>query len=103
MTWFISLLNVLFRDIQNLLTPVLIIMLIISPIAYTPSIVPHSLRPLIILNPFSYFVVGYQQVLTLGIVPSPAHFAAIIVLALVPFVGGSWFFAKAKRVIVDYV
>ena len=101
--WFISLLNVLFRDIQNLLTPVLMMMLIISPIAYTPSIVPDSLRPLILLNPFSYFVVAYQQVITLGIVPSVAHIAAIVVLALVPFVAGSWFFAKAKRVIVDYV
>lgn len=102
-TWFISLLNVLFRDIQNLLTPVLMMMLIISPIAYTPSIVPASLRPLILLNPFSYFVVAYQQVITLGIVPSALHIAAIVVLAVFPFVAGSWFFAKAKRVIVDYV
>jgi lipopolysaccharide transport system permease protein len=46
-TWFISLLNVLFRDIQNLLTPVLMIILIISPYAYTADIVPNSLKHLI--------------------------------------------------------
>jgi lipopolysaccharide transport system permease protein len=101
--WFISLLNVLFRDIQNLLTPVLMIMLIVSPIAYTPAIVPASLRPLILLNPFSYFVVAYQQVITLGIVPTVPHAAVIVALTVIPFVAGSWFFAKAKRVIVDYV
>ena len=42
--WFLSLLNVIFRDIQNILTPVLMMMLVISPIAYTPEIVPDSLQ-----------------------------------------------------------
>jgi lipopolysaccharide transport system permease protein len=101
--WFLSLLNVIFRDIQNLLTPVLMMMLIISPIAYTPEIVPDSLRPLILLNPFAYFVVAYQQVVTLGIYPGPLHALALVLLAVVPFVAGSWFFSAAKRVIVDYV
>lgn len=101
--WVLSLLNVIFRDIQNLLTPVLMMMLIISPIAYTPEIVPDSLKPLILLNPFAYFVVAYQQVITLGIYPGPLHALALVLLAVVPFVVGSWFFSAAKRVIVDYV
>jgi lipopolysaccharide transport system permease protein len=101
--WFISLLNVIFRDIQNLLTPILMMMLIISPIAYTPAIVPASLKPLIILNPFAYFVVAYQQVLVLGLVPSLDHAVVMLVLAVVPFAAGSWFFATSKRVIIDYV
>lgn len=101
--WFISLLNVIFRDIQNFLTPLLMIMLIISPIAYTPEIVPDSLKPLILLNPFAYFVVAYQQVIVLGIAPRLDHALALVALALVPFIAGSWFFARAKRVIVDYV
>jgi len=101
--WFLSLLNVIFRDIQNILTPLLMIILIASPFAYTPSIVPDALRPLILLNPFAYFVVAYQQVLVLGLLPSVSHAIVMLVLALVPFVAGSWFFATAKRVIVDYV
>ena len=101
--WFLSLLNVIFRDIQNLLTPVLMMMLIISPIAYTPEIVPDSLKPLILLNPFAYFVVAYQQVITLGLYPGPLHAVALVLLAIVPFAAGSWFFSAAKRVIVDYV
>ena len=103
MNWFLSLLNVIFRDIQNILTPVLMMMLIISPIAYTPEIVPDSLRPLILLNPFAYFVVAYQQVIVLGLYPGPLHGLALVLLAVVPFVAGSWFFASAKRVIIDYV
>lgn len=103
LNWFLSLLNVIFRDIQNFLTPILMMMLIISPIAYTPEIVPDSLRLLILLNPFAYFVVAYQQVIVLGLTPGPLHALALVLLAIVPFVAGSWFFATAKRVIVDYV
>lgn len=103
LNWFLSLLNVIFRDIQNFITPILMMMLIISPIAYTPEIVPDSLRLLILLNPFAYFVVAYQQVIVLGLTPGPLHMFALVTIALVPFVAGSWFFASAKRVIIDYV
>lgn len=103
LVWILSLMNVIFRDIQNFLTPLLMMLLIASPFAYTPEIVPDSLRPLIVLNPFAYFVVAYQQILVLGLVPRVDHALVLLVLALVPFLGGSWFFATAKRVIVDYV
>jgi lipopolysaccharide transport system permease protein len=103
LAWCLSLLNVIFRDIQNFLTPALMMILIASPFAYTPSIVPAALRPIILLNPFAYFVVAYQQILVLGLVPGLGHALAILVIALVPFVVGSWFFATSKRVIIDYV
>lgn len=103
LNWFLSLLNVIFRDIQNFLTPLLMMMLIISPIAYTPAIVPENLKPLIVLNPFAYFVVAYQQVIVLGVVPRLDQAIVMVVVSCVPFVLGSWFFAQAKRVIIDYV
>ena len=103
LVWVLSLLNVIFRDIQNFLTPVLMMLLIASPFAYTPEIVPDSLRWLIVVNPFAYFVVAYQQILVLGLVPQVDHTLVMLALALVPFLGGSWFFATAKRVIIDYV
>jgi lipopolysaccharide transport system permease protein len=102
-TWMLSLLNVIFRDIQNILTPVLMIILIASPFAYTPNLVPDSLRPFILLNPFAYFVVAYQQTIVLGRLPGIDHAIALVLLGVVPFLAGSWFFATAKRVIVDYV
>ena len=40
--WILSILNVIFRDIQNLLSAVLMVMLVASPIAYTPDMVPSS-------------------------------------------------------------
>jgi homopolymeric O-antigen transport system permease protein len=101
--WVLSLLNVIFRDLQNLLNAILMIMLVASPIAYTPDMVPPALKPLLAINPFAYFVVAYQQVIMLGIYPSIPHAILIVVVAAAAFVFGSWFFDRAKQVIVDYV
>lgn len=101
--WILSLLNVVFRDLQNLLTALLMIMLVASPIAYTPDMVPNTLRPLLAINPFAYFVVAYQQVIMLGIVPSVGHMVALVLVSVLAFVVGGWFFDRAKHVIVDYV
>jgi lipopolysaccharide transport system permease protein len=101
--WVLSLLNVIFRDLQNLLNAELMIMLVASPIAYTPDMVPPALRPLLAINPFAYFVVAYQQVIMLGIFPSMWHAILLVLMPLVAFAFGSWFFYRAKRVIVDYV
>jgi homopolymeric O-antigen transport system permease protein len=101
--WFLSLLTVIFRDLQNLVNAILMVMLVASPIAYTPDMVPQSLKPILALNPFAYFVVAYQQVIMLGIWPSWPHLIVLIVMSVVTLVLGSWFFSRAKRVIIDYV
>lgn len=101
--WLISLLNVIFRDLQNLVQSMLMIMFVISPIAFTPDMVPSTLRVLLAFNPFAYFVVAYQQVIMLGIWPSPAHAIVLVVMSFGTFVLGGWFFHRAKHVIIDYV
>jgi homopolymeric O-antigen transport system permease protein len=101
--WVISVLNVLFRDLQNLLTAILMILLVASPFAYTPSMVPASLKPMLLLNPFAYFVVAYQQVVMLGQIPDGWHALVLVLMPILTFAFGSWFFDKVKGVAVDYV
>ena len=101
--WIVSILNVVFRDFQNLVTVVMMALLIASPIAFTPDQVPATVKPLILLNPFAYYVRAYQDVVILGVVPSVWHWLALLVISLGAFALGSWAFSRAKRVIVDYV
>ncbi|HEV2415047.1 MAG TPA: ABC transporter permease [Candidatus Dormibacteraeota bacterium] len=101
--WVLSLLNVVFRDLQNLISAILMILLVGSPIAYTPSMVPEQLQSLVNLNPFAYYVIGYQKLLVLGELPSPLQAGVIAGLSLGLFTLGSWFFPRAKRVLIDYV
>lgn len=102
LNWILSLIHVVFRDLQYAMGILLMIMLIASPIAYTPDMVPLTLKPLILLNPFAYFVIAYQKVLVLGQLPHWWEWAALVILSCGIFVSGGWIFAKGKRVLIDY-
>lgn len=101
--WVLSLLNIVFRDLQSLIGLLLTIVMIASPIGYTPEMVPPALKPLILLNPFAYFVTAYQQLLVVGRVPGLLHWMVLVLVAVTSFVVGGWFFGRAKHVLVDYV
>jgi lipopolysaccharide transport system permease protein len=101
--WVVSILNVVFRDFQNLVAVMMMALLIASPIAFTPAQVPAGLKPLILLNPFAYYVRAYQDVVILGVMPSVWFWLALLVISFGTFALGSWAFSRAKRVVVDYV
>ncbi len=101
-TWIISLLNVIVRDLQSGLNAVLMILLIASPIVYSPNQVPHALKIVLALNPLAYFIVAYQEVIVTGYVPTWEHTVGLFVLSLGLFCAGSIFFARAKKALLDY-
>lgn len=103
LNWVISLLNVVFRDLQNLIGAVLMVMLIVSPIAYTPAMVPDSLRGIIFVNPFAYFVLAFQRLLVLGELPTQGQWIVLVLVSVGFFSLGGWFFSRTKPVLVDYV
>ncbi len=81
---------------------VTIALLIATPIAYTPEMVPPALRLLIYVNPLAYFVVSYQHILVLGELPQPEILVGAIVLGVVPFCGAFHVFQRAKRTFFDH-
>ena len=103
LNWVLSLINVVFRDLQYFIGILLMVMLIASPIAYTPEMVPHALKAILFLNPFAYFVIVYQQILVLGTFPPIGEWTALILLSGGMFIFGGWIFSKGKQVLVDYV
>lgn len=103
LNWILSMLNVAFRDLQNLITVILMVLLVASPFAYTTSQVPPAVRLIVYLNPFAYFVLAFQQVIMLGHLPDAWHAAVLVLMPIATFALGSWFFAKAKGVLLDYV
>ena len=103
LNWILALLNVVFRDLQNLITVILMLLMVVSPIAYTPDMVPPNLVVIILLNPFAYFVTAYQSTVVLGELPTIANLLALFVIAIGLFMLGNWMFSRAKRVVTDYV
>lgn len=101
--WILSLINLVFRDLPNLINLLLMMIMILSPIAYTPDMVPQSLKPILVLNPMAYFVVAYQDTLILGRLPGLGNILTLVVLSVGLFISGGYFFARAKPVFIDYV
>ena len=98
--WFLSIINLVARDIQQILSLVTMLLMILSPVAYTPSMVPASLKLIIWLNPFSYFVFAYQDIFVYAIVSKHIFIAGGISLFF--FFSGYFFFQKVKTIFYDY-
>lgn len=102
-SWVLSLLVVLVRDIKNLYAHLILLLMIASPIAYTPDMIPGKLRVLLWLNPFGYFVIATQSCLAHGTLPPVDLTTLLVVSSIVFFVGGHAVFESFKRAVGNYV
>lgn len=100
--WLLALMSLVFRDIQQILTFVTMALLIVSPIAYTPDMVPAAVKLVIYVNPLSYFVIGFHHLIVFGQLPPPYITIATFVLGISSFSLGFWVFQRAKSVFFDY-
>jgi lipopolysaccharide transport system permease protein len=100
--WILSLVSLVVRDVQQVLPLFMMALLILSPSAYTPEMVPSGLKLLVYLNPLSYFVFSFQALLAFGKMPDASHVAAVACIAFGTFWLGFVFFRKAKYVFFEY-
>lgn len=101
--WMISLLGIVFRDIQQIIGYVMMFMLFLSPISYTNSMIPSHLKLIIYMNPLSYYIIPLQDVLVRGVPPSITMFSIGLVISLIVFGFGYKTFETAKKIVFDYV
>jgi homopolymeric O-antigen transport system permease protein len=103
LSWILSPIRLVFPDIQNLIGPLILILAIASPIAYTPQMVPAALKGVIYLNPLSYFVLPFQFLIVRDQMP-PVWLSALTAgLGLAFYIGGYWWFRRISRIFADYV
>jgi lipopolysaccharide transport system permease protein len=101
--WILSSLNVILRDLQNTIAVVTLMLMMVSPIAYTAEMIPEGVRPYLWLNPLYYMITSYQDALMLGRWPAHGVLWGLVGAAAVSFFGGFWFFGRMKRVFLDNV
>lgn len=100
--WILSLAALLLHDIQQIIYYVVMMLMVLAPIAYTPSMVPAQLKVLIYLNPAAYFVISTQSLIMLGALPPWKIVAAMIVLSVGVFVVGYHLCRSAKSAFYDF-
>ncbi|MPY73449.1 MAG: hypothetical protein GEU87_04255 [Alphaproteobacteria bacterium] len=102
LTWILSLANLVLKDIQQALTYVTIILLVASPIAYTPDMLPDALRLLLYFNPLAYFIVSLQSLIVLGALPEWPIILGMVLFSVASLLLGAYVFSRAKTVFFDY-
>lgn len=103
LAWLLSSINTYVRDVQNASGLMVFFLMIVSPIAYTPEMVPEGLRYALQLNPLYYIIIPWQDVLIHGIFPRGNTFAVLVFLACGVFISGFLFFSRLRSVLVDNV
>lgn len=98
--WVLSIINLVIRDVQQILSFITMTLMFISPIAFTPEMVPSQLKLIMYLNPFSYFVWCYQDIFTKGVINSNLMIATLI--SIVTFTAGNLFYTKSKKVFYEF-
>jgi lipopolysaccharide transport system permease protein len=81
----LAILTVFLRDLQFILPVIFQVVLLITPILYLSSDVPHTLAQIMRINPLTYVVEGYRQVFYYHGWPSPLGlgYSAVFGLLLV--------------------
>lgn len=100
--WLLSLAALVVRDIQHFIQYAVMMLAVITPIAYTPTMVPGSLQVLIYVNPLSYFVISMQYLMILNRLPEFSILAPMVVLSIGVFVLGFTVVRRAKGAFYDY-
>jgi lipopolysaccharide transport system permease protein len=102
MSWIFSLMHLVFKDVEQLIQYLAVILMIITPIAYTSDMVPRQLVMITVVNPLYYFVCAYQDLIVYERLPQPGVCGVLSALGLGTFCLGYRVFVRAKKVFYDY-
>jgi lipopolysaccharide transport system permease protein len=102
LTWIIASIAVGLPDISYFINLFLFLLMFVSPIAFTPDMVPEGLRAVLFLNPVYYLLEVYRDSLMFGRFPAPGVAAVYVGLSLAIFAIGAAFFRAFRGVLLDY-
>lgn len=96
-------LNVAYRDVGYIIPFLLQVWFFLSPIVYSSTIVPETLRPYYGLNPMTGVVQGFRWAI-LGVgKPDPVDLLASVGVALFMLLSGFFYFKRMERTFADVV
>lgn len=99
--WILGSLNIFVRDLQTIAGVAVMLLMMLSPIAYTPEMVPNALRPLLALNPLAHFIAAYQKCLMLNTVPAWSDWLVLVCLAVGSLALGYFVISRLKTIVAD--
>lgn len=101
MAWFVSALGVYIRDVAYIAGFVTTALIFLSPVFYPKSAVPEGFARAMDLNPLTFYIESFRDVVVLAKAPEFEAMGVAAGLAVVSFVVGYWFFNRVRRGFAD--
>jgi len=99
--WWVSAINVFIRDTAQVVNQFMVIWMYLSPIFYSPAIIPPEFRRFAYLNPMTYLIEGYRDILLNGKMPALQGLGLFLVFAGAVFLTGYAFFTRNQHAFSD--
>ena len=96
LSFLVSTATVFYRDVRHFTEIFLTLLFWLTPIIYDAQLAPALLKNVFYMNPFSYFILGYQDALYRNLSSSPKQWLTVASLALLFLAGGYTLFAACK-------
>jgi ABC-type polysaccharide/polyol phosphate export permease len=100
---FFSAANLLYRDIQYLLSMILLLWMYVTPVIYSADMIPVKYKIFFQINPMAVIINAYRQVILGGGAPK---YSSIIVATLVSFITlfiGFKYFKSREKIFADNI
>jgi lipopolysaccharide transport system permease protein len=98
---FFGILNVFIRDIGHVMSVVLQFWFWLTPIVYTQNIIPEQYQELLLYNPMTGIVMGYQNIMVFGKSPDLDLLLYPVVVMLIFLALSIFVYKKASSQMVD--
>lgn len=97
MTMLSAAITVYFRDMEHILGILLQAWMFLTPIMYSTSDIPESIRPVFKLNPMSFIIDAYRDILYYSRLPNMRDLLIALILGVVISIIGFLVFGRLKR------
>ena len=101
--FFFATLTVFYRDFQQLVNYIVLLLFYLIPIFYPLARVPDAMRPFVRANPLAEMVLAYQNIFYDGKFSDPWSLAYLIFVSLVLVAAGHATFAKKRESLGEHV
>jgi lipopolysaccharide transport system permease protein len=98
---FLGIINVFIRDIGHAMTIILQFWFWLTPVVYMPSIIPEKYHSLLMLNPMTGIIMGYQNILVYDKAPDLSLLIYPILIAVISLTMAVIIFKKASEEMAD--
>lgn len=101
--WLLSALGVYFRDLAELMGPVMGMLLFLTPVFFPVSVLPGFLQPWVALNPLATPIEALRAVVLLGQWPDWQALSLLVLAGLCLCLLGGWVFMRCRKGFADVI